>query len=146
VSAHPCCVVAAKGIEHEKPGVRIVEGNPHPPSLPRRSLDLAANMVPVAVLVVLPKCPACLAAYVALGTGIGISFTTATYMRMLLVVLCVTSLAYFAVTALRRKPSWMRIFRDLLGVFVPVRMLPRMFMEGSINHSRAEGADHAWSK
>jgi hypothetical protein len=146
MSAHPCCVVAARGIEHEKPGVRLAEGDPHPPSFPRRSLDLVSRIVPVAILVVLPKCPACLVAYVALGTGIGISLTAATYMRMLLVVLCVTSLAYFALTTLRRKPGWMRIFRNLLGVFVQTRMLHG---GDPCHHRRAEGAQlvrKSWSK
>jgi hypothetical protein len=91
--------------------VRIAEGDPHTRSFTRRSLDLTAKIIPVAVLAVLPKCPACLAAYVALGTGIGLSLTAATYIRLSLVVLCVASLAYFAVKAVRPRLGGMRIFR-----------------------------------
>ena len=36
------------------------EAGPHPPSSKRRTFDFAAKIVPVAILPVLPKCPACL--------------------------------------------------------------------------------------
>jgi hypothetical protein len=50
----------------------------------------------------IPKCPACLAAYVALATGIGISFSTATYLRMLLILACVGSIIFLAAKKLKR--------------------------------------------
>jgi hypothetical protein len=74
---------------------RIAKGGPHRPSFLRRSLELTAKVIPVAILAVLPKCPACLAAYVALGTGIGLSLTAATYLRLSLIFACTASLIFF---------------------------------------------------
>lgn len=84
MSAHRCCMLA------DKPRSTFM----------RSSFGVASRMVPKAIpgliLVLLPKCPMCLVAYVALGTGIGISMTTATYLQMSLAILCVGSLVFFA--------------------------------------------------
>jgi hypothetical protein len=59
-------------------------------------------MVPGILLAVMPKCPACVAAYIALATGIGISMPTATYLRVTLVSLCVASLLFLTARCARR--------------------------------------------
>jgi hypothetical protein len=54
------------------------------------------------VLAIMPKCPACLAAYVAIATGLAVSATAAAYLRSTLVILCVSSLSYLAARRLWR--------------------------------------------
>ena len=65
--------------------------------------DAAGWVVPGALMALVPKCPACLAAYIALGTGVGISLTAATYLRVGLLALCATTLGYFIA---RRAARW----------------------------------------
>jgi hypothetical protein len=50
----------------------------------------------------MPKCPVCLAAHLAFWTGIGVSAAGASYIRLGLIVLCPTYLAFLIVTRLRR--------------------------------------------
>jgi hypothetical protein len=72
-----------------------------PASRLRRGGELASWIVPSATLALLPKCPVCVAAYVAIATGIGISLPTATYLRAMLVALCVASLVFITARRLR---------------------------------------------
>lgn len=55
-----------------------------------------AWVLPSAVLAFMPKCPACLAAYAALWTGLGMSFTAAAYARRALIGVCIASLFFLA--------------------------------------------------
>ena len=62
---------------------------------------IAGCIVPAAMLALVPKCPACVAMYVALVTGVGISLPAAAYLRTSVVVLCVGSLLFVSARILR---------------------------------------------
>ena len=91
MKTHPCCQIKTRaGDNARRPASRL-----------RRGGEIAGWIVPTATLALIPKCPMCVAAYVALATGIGISLPTATYLRAALVVLCVASLVFITARRLR---------------------------------------------
>jgi hypothetical protein len=77
----------------------------------RRVREIFAWVLPSAVLVLVPKCPACLAAHVALWTGLGLSLSTATYLRWALLFLCVASLLFLIVKRLARLGAIFSFFK-----------------------------------
>lgn len=98
---HPCC-----------------QREPLPPSPDspwRRGREIAGWLLPTATLALIPKCPACVAGYVALVTGIGISLPMAACIRIGLVVLCLASLVLMAA----------RRFRNLHATRLPHQPAPR---------------------
>jgi hypothetical protein len=97
MSSHPCCAV-----RKELAGTRIAGGDSRSPARGRGRRDLVGSIFPCAILILLPKCPVCIAAYVAMGTGIGISVATATCLRSGTVILCAVLLTYFAVRYAKR--------------------------------------------
>jgi hypothetical protein len=61
----------------------------------RRFQDITGWMLPAGGLLLLPKCPACLAAYIFIITGVGISVSAATYLRFVFLTICIASITYF---------------------------------------------------
>ena len=72
------------------------------PTWRQRLREVLAWVLPSALLMLVPKCPACLAAHMALWTGIGLSFSTATYLRWTLLLGGVASLIFLTVKRLDR--------------------------------------------
>lgn len=75
-----------------------------------RSCRTAAGWIgPGVGLALIPKCPACVAAYVAALTGIGVSVSMAATIRWGSISLCVVMLALVAV---RRGMRWVTCFTN----------------------------------
>ena len=90
-----CCQIATQDRDNA----------PRPASRWRRGGEIAGWIIPSATLVLLPKCPACVAVYVALFSGVGISVASASNLRISLLILCVAALLCLALKRLRRPAS-----------------------------------------
>ena len=73
-----------------------------PLSGPHRVREVAALIVPGTFLALMPKCPLCFAAYVALGTGFTLSYPYAHLLMRALTALCITTLAFCLVRMLAK--------------------------------------------
>ena len=73
-----------------------------PPGLFRRAWRGIQWLFPTTLLVLMPKCPLCVAAYVALFTGMGITVTAARWIQMLMLTICLISLSYLTVRLIRK--------------------------------------------
>jgi hypothetical protein len=78
------------------------KGGPASRRLAQRLYAAMASMLPAAALVVLPKCPLCLAAWLTALTGLGFSAAMAAWLRGSLVMLSV-ALAVLALAPIVRR-------------------------------------------
>ena len=71
--------------------------------LARRLSAAAGSILPGAVLVLLPKCPMCLAVWLTAATGVGVSATAAAWAQLTLVVVWMAAVALAAALIIRRR-------------------------------------------
>jgi hypothetical protein len=94
-----CCIMATSTAHTSI--AKATDGKAHLSFAGRRGFALAKCSLPTLILALLPKCPACFAAYVALGTGISVSVAAASFLRTLLIGICVASLVWIFASAFR---------------------------------------------
>ena len=98
MKALTCCQTTASAARNVPN--KAADGKTHP-SAKKRSFALAKFSLPTLILALLPKCPACFAAYIALGTGISVSVAAASFLRTLLMGICVAALLWILTSDLR---------------------------------------------
>ena len=76
-----------------------------PASRLRRGGEIAGWIIPSATLVLLPKCPMCVAAYIALFSGVSITVASASNLQTSLKTLCVAALFWLVMKHLCRPAS-----------------------------------------
>ncbi len=69
----------------------------------RRLSTIAASILPGAVLVLLPKCPLCLAAWLTIVTGVSFPAAGAAWVRGIFVLLWAVAVALAAASMIRRR-------------------------------------------
>ncbi len=67
-----------------------------------RAAHASGWFLPGAILLLMPKCPACLAVWLAAGTGIGVSLTAAAWLRTGLILFCTGALLLLTLGIVRR--------------------------------------------
>src|SRR5688500_17768381 len=87
-------------------------GDGRVPSQVRSARGLFAWILPSAMLVLMPKCPVCLAAHVTLWTGLGLSLTAAFYLRWGLLLLCLVALLLLMVKRLHCAMAIVHYFKQ----------------------------------
>jgi hypothetical protein len=101
IRANGCCEIATSESVRETAKKRISVGGSQRPTIVGRFLENAGWIVPGTVLALLPKCPACVATYAVIGSGVGFSLSGMTYLRALLAILCTVSLVYLTARGMR---------------------------------------------
>lgn len=81
-----------------------------PRTAPGRAAGLGASLLPAVLWMVLPKCPVCLAAWLAVATGIGFEAGDVGWIRAGLIALWAATAGWWIS---RRALRWVRIHRSI---------------------------------
>jgi hypothetical protein len=87
-----CCNLLSARNGNESSANVATDGNPRSSLRARRSLVATRWSLPALILILLPKCPACLAAYIALGTGVSLGAAASSNLRLALIGVCVAAI------------------------------------------------------
>lgn len=88
-AARTCC--------NARPNGEVVKVRSEPAAgIAGRALEFAGWAATGAGVLLVPKCPACIAAYVAVATGIGLSMSSAAYLRVALLLACLALFIFLA--------------------------------------------------
>lgn len=96
-----CSDEAPAGPSRPAPTTHLGQNSPETRTFVRRTLRAIEWAVPLVSLALIPKCPGCIAAYVLLISGIGLSFAAATAIRFGLIGVCIVAIAYLTFRSLR---------------------------------------------
>jgi len=97
MSIHTCCNTTVRS-NNSPPAIPV---QPRP-GIAKRVVKAISKTVPGIMLVLMPKCPLCMAYYITLVTGAGVSFTTAKYLRITLLLVCISCFLYIAIMQLQK--------------------------------------------
>ncbi len=93
---------------------RCCVGSPASRRIARRISKTAASILPAAALVLLPKCPMCIAAWLTAATGFGFAASSAAWVRGTLAVFWIAAAAIAVAPLIRRRVLGQR--GDAVGI------------------------------
>src|SRR4051812_22207376 len=99
MNSNCCCGFVSKNTECETAQVQRADSEQKPLIL-QHSLRIIRLALPGVMLVILPKCPICLGEFYCDRNGVSLSITTAAYVRLSLIILCMVSLLYLVIKRL----------------------------------------------